>query len=459
MKNQKDSRIDLTTVLNKPDHRERTLGLFDLVIMGVGSIIGTGILVLTGIVSATEAGPGIIISFIISALAAALIGLCYSELTTSIPSSGSAYMYTWIAIGQKAAFFAGWSLIGAYMSEAATVANGWTGYFNSFMDQIGIHIPAMFVKTPFEGGMVNLPAIVMTLLMTLVLTRGTSKSKWINNMLVIIKVLIIVLFVVVSAQNINPQNWHNFLPYGWQGVFLGSSTIFFSFLGFDVLATSSEEVKDVKHTLPKAIGISILVSTTLYIIVSLVMTGAVLYKKLNVPEAMSFVLLQNNHKIVAQIVSAGAILGIMAVVYAYVYGTSNIIMSMGEGGFLPKNLSKLNKKSKSPNRSIILIGVIISFLAGFLDVKVLAVVTNIGCLLVFLLISLVVILLRKQHPDLERPFKLPFGYTIPVLSLLVCIFLLINTAASAWIVYLGWMVIGLIVYLLYSRTHINNKIR
>ena len=457
MSSNKNTRIDLQTVMEGTNRRKRTLGLFDLSIMGIGSIIGTGILVLTGIVSATEAGPAIIISFLIAALGSTLIGLCYSELTTSIPSSGSAYMYTWVAIGQKTAFFAGWSLIGAYMADAATVANGWTGYFQSFLGQFGVTLPHQLLKSAFEGGVINLPAVIMTIFMTLILTRGTSKSKWINNALVLIKISIIILFIVVAMQDVNPTNWHDFLPFGWQGVFLGSSTIFFSFLGFDVLATSSEEVKDVKHTLPKAIGISILVSTTLYIVVSLVMTGAMHYTKLNVPEAMSYVLLSKHHILTAQIVSGGAILGIMAVVYAYVYAASNIVMSMGRGGFLPTKLSHLNSHTHSPNRSIWLIGSIVCVLAGLLNVKVLAVITNIGCLLVFLLISLVVILLRKEYPKIERPFKLPFGYTIPILSILVCGFLLMNTSKSAWVIYLGWILIGAIIYILYSRFHIKKS--
>lgn len=449
-------KIDINVLLdNAKGDRKKTLGLFDLSILGVGAIIGTGILVLTGIVAATDAGPGVVYSFLIAALASGLIGLCYSELTTSIPNSGSAYVYAWATIGQKIAFFAGWTLLGVYITTTATVANGWTGYVHSFLAEFGINLPNALVTSPFNGGIINLPAVIMIFLVTFVLTKGTSESKQLNNILVLVKIAIIVLFVVVGFADVNRSNYQPFLPFGVQGVFAGASTVFFAFLGFDALATSAEEVKNVQKTLPRAMMISLIVATLMYIVVSLVMTGIVKYDQLNVPEAMSFVLLEKGHNVAAQIISAGAILGIIAVVLAFIYASSNIMMSMSRGGFLPKKLSILNKNTGSPNKALWLIGLIAAICAGLLDIKNLAIFANVGSLLVFFLISLMVILLRRQQPDLERPFKVPFGYTIPILSMIVCAFLLFNLPLNAYLNYAGWLAIGLVIYLAYSVRHVD----
>lgn len=439
----------------KTAKQQKNLGLFDLSILGIGAMIGTGILVLTGIVAALDSGPAIVFSFLLAALAAGLIGLCYSELTTSIPSSGSAYIYAWVSIGQFVAFLAGWTLLGVYVTTAATVANGWTGYVKTFLQEFGINLPHFLLASPADKGLINLPAVIMILLITLVLTRGTSESRWINNALVIIKLFVVILFIVISIADINLKNWHPFFPYGASGVFTGASTVFFTFLGFDALATAAEDTKEVRRTLPRAIVISLGVSTLFYIAVSLVMTGVVNYKELNVSESMAYVLLSQGHQITAQIVSAGAILGIMAVVYAFIYAGSNIMMSMGRGGFLPSKWSILNEHTHSPNIALWTMGILAALLAGLFDLHDLAVIANVGSLTVFGLISLIVILLRKQQPDLPRPFKIPFGYLIPTLSIAICIILLISISLDAWITYFIWILLGLILYFLYSKVHIN----
>lgn len=453
----KNSRINIDLVLKnaKDSKRKRTLGLFDLSIMGIGAIIGTGILVLTGIVSATAAGPAVVISFLIAGFASAVVGLCYSELTTSIPNSGSAYVYAWVAIGQRMAFLAGWTLLGVYITTTATVANGWTGYVKASLSEIGVNLPTSLIASPSNGGIINLPAVLMILLVTLILTRGTSESKFFNNTLVMIKLTVILLFIFVAVQDVKTSNWTPFMPFGVRGIFTGASLVFFTFLGFDALATSAEETKDVQKTLPRAIIISLVVVTSLYIIVSMIMTGVVSYRQLNVPESMAYVLMAKGHIAAAQIVSVGAIIGILAVVYAFVYAASNIMMSMSRGGFLPKKLASINKSSKSPNRALWLIGIIGALLAGVSNVKQLATISNVGSLCVFFLISLIVILLRREQPNIERPFKLPFGYTIPILAMIFCAVLLVSTTLDAWITYLVWLVIGGLIFIFYSRHHID----
>lgn len=237
----KNSRINIDLVLKnaKDSKRKRTLGLFDLSIMGIGAIIGTGILVLTGIVSATAAGPAVVISFLIAGFASAVVGLCYSELTTSIPNSGSAYVYAWVAIGQRMAFLAGWTLLGVYITTTATVANGWTGYVKASLSEIGVNLPTSLIASPSNGGIINLPAVLMILLVTLILTRGTSESKFFNNTLVMIKLTVILLFIFVAVQDVKTSNWTPFMPFGVRGIFTGASLVFFTFLGFDALATSA----------------------------------------------------------------------------------------------------------------------------------------------------------------------------------------------------------------------------
>lgn len=439
--------------LPQSKEHEKTLGLFDLAILGIGAIIGTGILVLTGIVAAEDSGPAIVFSFLIAALASGLIGLCYSELTTSLPNSGSAFFYAWVAIGKFVAFLAGWTLIGVYVTTTATVANGWTGYVQSFLEVLGINLPHRFLVTPAAGGFVNLPAVLMIILMTVILTRGTSESKLVNNFLVGVKIFIILIFIIVSTQHVNPANWHPFLPYGYQGIFTGASAVFFSFLGFDALATSAEDAKDVGHTIPRAIILCLLVSTALCVIVSLVMTGVVPYKKLNVSEAMSYVLISQGHDYVAEVVSLGAVLGIMAVVFAFIYAGSNILKSMSRSRFLPKGLATLNAKTQSPNRAIWLVGLAAAVFAGEFDLHYLALIANIGSLTVFLLISLIVIILRYRYPELKRPFKVPFGNVIPTCSIIICIVLLVSISLKAWATYLVWIALGLIVYFCYSLKH------
>lgn len=448
-----NSKVDINQLLKsisgKPEE-ERTLSLFDLSVLGIGAMIGTGILVLTGVVAATDAGPGEIVSFLIAALASGLIGLCYAELSTTIPNSGSAYVYAWVTMGQFIGFLAGWTLIGVYITTTATVANGWTGYFESFFKELGVHLPHALMVNPSSGGLMNLPAMLMALLVTFVLTRGTGESKLMNNILVVIKIGIILLFVIVSSRDVNASNWHPFFPYGMGGVMSGASAVFFSYLGFDALATSAEDAKQVQKNLPRAIMISLIVSTALYIIVSLVMTGVVSYKELNVSEAMATVLLVKGHTLTAQIISAGAILGIMAVVYAFVYAGANVTKAMSRGGLLPSGLSKLGAK-QSPNRALWINGILAAVLAGFVNLRQLALIANVGSLTVFALISLVVILLRRQHPDLNRPFKVPFGNVLPILSILICLVLMLNITLEAWLTYGTWLLVGVVFYFIYSR--------
>ncbi|MEG0250276.1 MAG: amino acid permease [Peptostreptococcus sp.] len=447
---------DLNKLLSERIEREKTYGFLDLFLLGIGAIIGTGILVLTGIIASTQAGPAVILSFLISAVSAIFIGLCYAEVATSIPNSGSIYGYAWVVLGEFPAHLLGWTMIGVYILSAATVANGWTGYFAALFHDFGINIPAQLLKSHSQGGIVNLPAMLVVLLIAFILTRGSKESKAINNFMVGLKLFILLLFIVVGVFYVKPSNWTPFAPFGSSGVFAGAATAFFAYLGFDTLATTAEEVKDVQKTLPKTIILSVLVSTTLYIVVCLILTGITSYTNLNKPEAMTYVMqLVGQHK-VSMIISAGSIIGILAVILAFTLGASNITMAMSRGGFFPNTFSKMNDKSGSPNFSIMCIGLITSLFAGVLDVKALANLANIGSLIAFATLCYIVVKFRKMYPDNIGGFKVPLYPIVPILGIVICAFLILNLDFMSWVSYALWLVIGSLIYFAYSKKHIYN---
>lgn len=261
----------------------KTLGSFDLVMLGLGSIIGTGVLVLAGLVAARDAGPAVVFSFVLAAIVCGFIALCYAEIASILPVSGSVYTYAYATIGELVAHLVGWMLLSIYILATAAVASGWTGYFHNLISGLGLEIPKSLLMIPSQGGMMNLPAIVITLIITWMLSHGTKESKRINNIMVLIKIGMVILFIVVGVFYIKPGNWVPFTPYGVSGVLAGGAAAFFTFMGFDILATSAEEVKDPQRNLPIGIIVSLIICTLIYVIVCLVMTGMVSYKELNVP--------------------------------------------------------------------------------------------------------------------------------------------------------------------------------
>ncbi|MCF2132622.1 amino acid permease, partial [Strepomyces sp. STD 3.1] len=267
---------------------EKTMGAFDLTLLGIGAVIGTGVLVLTGLVAANDAGPSVIISFILAAIVCGFAALCYAEFASTLPVSGSVYTYTYATIGESVAHLMGWTLLSVYILTTATVASGWSSYFNQFLEGFNLGLPKELVTIPADGGIVNLPAIMITLLITWLLSRGTKESKKVNNFMVLVKLVVIGLFVIVGAFYVKPENWTPFAPFGIEGIMAGSAAVFFAFLGFDALSTSAEEVKNPQRDLPIGIIASLVVCTVIYVLVCLVMTGVVPYTELNVPEAMAY---------------------------------------------------------------------------------------------------------------------------------------------------------------------------
>lgn len=446
---------DVSSILegSKSASIHKHLGVFDVTLMSIGATIGTGVMVLTGLVASRDAGPAVVLSFIASAIVCMLVGLCYAEFASSIPTSGSAYAYTYVSLGEIVAHLVGWSLIIGYTLSTATVAGGWAAYFNSLLKEIGIHLPDKFASIPSNGGIINVPAVMVVLLVTFMLTRGTKESKKINNIMVIIKLAIIVLFICVGVFYIKPENWHPFMPFGTKGVFAGAASVFFAYTGFDAVSTSAEEVKNPQRNLPIGIVASLIVCTLIYVVVCLVLTGVTYYTKLNVGDAMSYALQSVGQSFTASIISVGAIIGILAVMFAYTYGGSRILFSMSRDGLLPKPFSKINKKTDVPVLSTWLVGITGALMTGLVDLKQLADVANITLIGTFLLVSLSVVVLRKSQPNLKRNFKVPLVPFLPMLAVVFCLFLMFNLSKATWLYFGAWLALGTAVYFSYSRKH------
>lgn len=444
---------DVNSILesNKSSKLERTLGAFDVTLMSIGAVIGTGVMVLTGLVASRDAGPAVVLSFIISAIVCSLVALCYAEFASTVPTSGSAYSYIYVSLGEIFAHLVGWCLIMGYTVSTATVAGGWAAYFNGLLKEFGINIPKSLLTIPTEGGIVNLPAILVVLFVTYLLSKGTKESKKVNNLMVIVKLAVIVLFVGVGVFYVKPQNWHPFMPFGAKGVFAGAASVFFAFTGFDAVSTSAEEVKNPQKNLPIGIVLSLATCTVIYIIVCLVLTGMTSYTNLNVGDAMAYALTLVGQGWAASLLSVGAVIGILAVMFAYSFGASRILFSMSRDGLLPKRFSKLNKETGVPVLSTWVIGIAGSLLAGVVDLKQLADVGNIILIGTFMLVALSVIIFRKSHPNLERGFRVPLVPVLPIIAVIACLFLMMNLSKQIWMYFGIWLAIGATVYFTYSK--------
>lgn len=431
---------------------KKDLGAFDLTMLGIGAIIGTGIFVLTGVAAAEHAGPALVLSFVLSGLACVFAALCYSEFASTVPVSGSAYTYGYAALGELIAWILGWALICEYGLAASTVASGWSGYFQGLLSGLGIHLPTAITSAydPAKGTLVDVPAILITFLITVLLTRGVKKSARFNTVIVLVKVAVVLLFIAVGVWYIKPSNWTPFMPFGFSGVASGAATIFFAYLGFDAVSTAAEEVKNPQRNMPIGIIGSLAICTVLYIVVSAIMTGVVPYNLLNVKHPVSFVLEYIHQDWVAGFVSLGAIGGITTVLLVMMYGQTRLFYAISRDGLLPKALSSVNPKTKTPVFNTWLTGTAVAFFAGIVPLNKLAELANIGTLFAFIIVSIGVVVLRKTHPDLKRNFKVPFVPWIPLLAVLFCGYLILQLPATTWISFGIWLVIGLVIYFTYG---------
>lgn len=432
---------------------KKVLGTTGLLLMGIGAIIGAGIFILTGIASANYSGPALIISFAIAGTACFFTALCYAEFASMVPVAGSAYTYSYVTLGEIFAWIIGWDLILEYLVIVAAVAVGWSGYIVNIFITLGIILPAQLINPPgFQGGLINLPAVLVIALITWLLLRGTKESSQFNTVIVIIKLSVILLFISIGVNYINPANYHPFLPYGWSGVFKGAAIIFFAYIGFDAITTAAEEVKNPQKTFPIAIIGSLIISSILYIVVAAVLNGMVpyyLFKDTAAPVA--FALERVGISWADIIISIGALCGITSVLLVGFFGQTRVFFAMSRDGLLPQLFSKIHKDFKTPTNSIILVGVVAAVIAAFVPITQIAELVNIGTLAAFIIVAAAVIILRRQRPELERPFKTPLVPLVPVLAIISCLFLVAELPTITHLRFVIWLAIGLVVYYFYGR--------
>lgn len=447
---------DVSKLLNGNNEKlPQTLSSSDLIMLGVGAIVGTGIFILPGTVAATHSGPAIIISFIIAAIVCALAAMCYSEFASTVPVTGSAYTYGYIVFGEIIAWLVGWALVLEYGLAAASVATGWSAYFVNILEGFNIYIPEM-ITGPFDpenGTYFNLPAVIIVLAIAFLLTLGIQESTKINRIMVFVKVGVILLFILVGMFYVKPENWQPFMPFGIDGVLSGAALVFFAFLGFDAVSSAAEEVKNPQRNMPIGIIGSLLVCTLLYVAVSLVLTGIVPYTQLNVTDSVSYALQMVNHDWISGIISLGAVLGMMTVILVMIFGGTRLLYAFGRDGLLPKVMHEVNPKNQTPVKNTWIFAILIAFCAGFIPLGTLAELVNMGTLIAFIIVSMGVISLRKNKNMPTGGFKVPFYPILPILSFVACIFLILQLAISTWVACGIWFIVGLVIYFVYGRSH------
>lgn len=458
---------------------KRTLSSSGLIALGVGAIIGAGLFSLTGIAAAENAGPAVILSFIIAAVGCGFAGLCYAEFASMIPVAGSAYTYSYATMGEFVAWIIGWDLVLEYALAGATVAVSWSQYFNQLLMIFHIQLPDAMLKGPWEGGVVNLPAIIIVCLLSLLLMRGTQESSRVNNILVILKVGVVLIFIALGWSFINPANHDPFIPanageelvksgqqsfwsflksddfghFGISGVLRAAGVVFFAFIGFDAVSTAAQEAKNPKKGMPIGIIGSLIICTLLYVLFSYVMTGIenyAMFKGDAKPVATAFAKTGYHFLNTALIITI--IAGYTSVILVMLLGQSRVFYSMSKDGLLPKIFSDLSKR-QTPWKTNAIFMVFVSIFAGFVPVSDLGHMVSIGTLFAFTLVCVGILVLRKTDPNLERPFKTPLVPFVPIMGILVCILMMASLPIESWERLAVWLAIGLLIYFVYGKKH------
>jgi APA family basic amino acid/polyamine antiporter len=464
----------------EPEHRlKKNLGALDLMVFGIGVTIGGGLFVLTGSAANQYAGPALALSFALAALGCGLAALCYAEFASTVPVAGSAYTFSYATLGELVAWIIGWDLILEFIVGAAAVAGGWSGYLQNVLAGTALEIPASVANT--SDGVMNLPAGLLVLVLTGVLVAGIKLSSVVNQVAVAVKAGVAVLFVVVGsfyvdADNLTPfipesqpsesaSGWHSPLievlfgleplTYGWGGIVTGAAIVFFAFIGFDIVATTAEETRNPARDVPIGIFGSLAVCTLLYCGVTVVLTGMQDYRDIDpadpAPLATAFTAI--GHDGIADVIAVGAAVGIVVVVMIIMLGQSRVAFAMARDGLLPSVFATVHPTFRTPYVITITVGVVVAVLATFTSIDVLAELVNVGTLFAFILVSLAVVLLRRQRPELHRAFRVPLVPLVPLLSVAICFYLMLNLSVETWLRFVIWMALGLGVYFLYGRHH------
>ena len=476
---------DLQAEALKDQRLKRALGPINLTSLGIGAIIGAGIFVLTGHAAAQYAGPGIVYSFILSGLACAFAGLCYAEFASMIPLSGSAYTYGYATLGEFVAWIIGWNLILEYLFAAGTVAVGWSGYVVSFLKDLGITIPAAFTSAPYDhvtapdlnwwniwqlfahgwtstGAVLNIPAMFVVAIITVLLVVGIKESANFNNVIVALKLAVILTFIAVGVGYINHANWHPFVPpvdaagnFGWHGVLRAAGVIFFAYIGFDAVSTAAQEAKNPQRDMPIGLLGSLGLCTVLYIVVSLVLTGIVPYSQLNVPAPIAVAVNSLGHSLawLTYFIKIGAIAGLSSVILVLLLGQARIFYTMSKDGLLPRVFSIVHPKFQTPWLAQFLIGAAAMLIAGLFPIGLLGELVSIGTLLAFAIVCAGVFVLRFTDPEIKRPFRTPVFWLIAPLGILSCGYLMYGLPPDTWARLVVWLAIGIVIYFAYSCRH------
>lgn len=469
------SRKSLDVLLSEANEDEkglkRTLSSRSLVALGIGAIIGAGLFSLTGIAAAEHAGPAVTLSFVLAAFGCAFAGLCYAEFASMIPVAGSAYTYSYATMGEFMAWIIGWDLVLEYALGAATVGVSWSRYLLELLNKFGVHLPPDFICSPWEtlklgdgtvieGGIINLPAIIIVSLLSLLLIRGTKESAGINNFLVVLKVAVVIMFIVLGWSYINEANYHPYIPentgvkgqFGWSGIAAGAGTVFFAFIGFDAVSTAAQEAKNPQKGMPIGILGSLVICTILYVLFAHVMTGLVPYTEFvgdAKPAATAFAATPYDFLQTGLIIAILA--GYTSVMLVMLMGQSRVFYTMSKDGLLPPFFGEIHSKYRTPWKTNLFFLVFVSMFAGFVPVADLGHMVSIGTLLAFVLVCIGILVMRKKMPDAPRSFKTPFVPYVPIAGVLVCLYLMYSLPYESWLRLVIWMVLGVIIYFAYGK--------
>ncbi len=465
----------------EPEHAlTRSLSALDLTVFGVGVIIGTGIFVLTGAVAKEQAGPATALAFVVAGVVCALAALCYAEFASTVPVAGSAYTFSYASLGELPAWIIGWDLVLEFALGTAVVAVGWAGYVRSLLDNAGWRLPAVLSGPDEASGFTfDLLAALLVLVLTAILVLGMKLSARVTSVVVAVKVTVVLLVIIAGSFFIDPDNYHPFIPeaqgtlsasglkapliqlmagyepttFGVPGIFTAAAVVFFAFIGFDVVATAAEETKNPQHDMPRGILGSLFICTTLYVAVSIVVTGMQKYSRLTVDAPLADAFKATGHPFYAGLISFGAAVGLTTVCMILLLGQTRVFFAMSRDGLLPRVFAKVHPRFGTPYRSTVLLGVLIAVVAGFTSIKELAALVNIGTLFAFVVVALGIIVLRRTRPDLPRAFRAPWVPVLPVVSVAASVWLMLNLPAETWLRFAVWMVLGVVIYVLYGRRH------
>lgn len=443
---------------------KRTLGPVNLVALGIGAIIGAGLFSLTGIAAAENAGPAVVLSFVVAAIGCAFAGMCYSEFATMIPIAGSAYTYAYATMGELLAWIIGWDLVLEYAVGAATVSVSWSSYVVKLLHTLGIELPAQFVNCPFDPtpGYINLPAVIIIGLMSTLLIVGIQESARVNGWIVAVKVIIVIIVIAVGFGYVNRANYHPFIPpnsgvfgeFGISGVMRAAAVVFFAFIGFDAVSTAAQEARRPQRDMPIGIIGSLAVCTILYVLFARVLTGMVNYKIFKGDASpVATVIRQFPSEALQIVIVIGIIAGYSSVILVMLLGQSRVFFSMSRDGLLPRVFSDVHPKFRTPWRCNLIFMVFVSLFSGFLPISKLGHMTSIGTLLAFVIVCIGIMVMRRTRPDLPRPYRTPLVPLVPILGILVCFAMMASLDKDTWIRLVVWLVIGLCIYFGYSRTH------